>query len=336
MRFPEVMRTGEYKGEKFPIKCLYVCNANPVASESGKTAILEGMSKIDFIVTADSFMSDTARYSDIVLPICLSFEEEDMFYQGAGTPQGYMMQKAIEPLGECRSDMDVYRALSDAMGFPELFDKTDEEYLRNLLDSEENIANGYAYDDFKEHGAICNYDLTPTVGQETNATGRLQFYLANIISRDGGIVKFEDKEYIPWYEHALEAYYDNPLREKYPLFGSSEHNHFFAHSLFNNIPWLDELRPEPIVEINENTARARGIEQGDLVRVYNERGYVVLKAVLTNGIREDTVQLPHGWQELDYMGGHHQNLTLTYCDFTGNAPFYDYLCEVEKYEGDVE
>ncbi|MEG2934308.1 MAG: molybdopterin-dependent oxidoreductase, partial [Gordonibacter sp.] len=332
MRLPEVLDTGKLAGKDYPIKCLYITNANPFASESGRQAFLNATKKVDFIVTADSFMSDTARYSDVVLPICLAYEEMDKMAAGS-LEIDFVMQKAVEPAGECKSDMDVYRMLADKMGFSELYDKTDEEYLHTLLDNKENKATGRTYDDFVREGIIADFGDTPQIGAEFNATGRVQFYLPMIIPRDVGVTKIAPTELIPWYEHAEEAYQANPLRDKYPLFGNSEHSNYTGHSMYNNIPWIREIWGEPYAMINKKAAADRGIEQGDTVRVYNDRGHVVLKAVLTEGLRYDSIVLPHGPQEKDYVSGHHQDLTLACSDLTGNSSFYDYLCEVEKYEG---
>jgi molybdopterin-containing oxidoreductase family molybdopterin binding subunit len=121
--------------------------------------------------------------------------------------------------------------------------------------------------------------------------------------------------------------------EKYPFMGISNHGSYFAHSAFTQIPWLDELS-EPFVEINTDAAAERNIFQGDLVRVFNDRGFVVLKAVTTNGIRPDTVLLPHGWQGFDFVAGHSQDLTRIDMDpVTVNSAFYEFLCDVEKYDG---
>jgi molybdopterin-containing oxidoreductase family molybdopterin binding subunit len=124
--------------------------------------------------------------------------------------------------------------------------------------------------------------------------------------------------------------------EKYPLFGISNHDNYTGQSNHNSIPWLLELQ-EPWVRIHEDTAAERGIKQGDLVRVFNDRGFVVLKAVLTKGIRPDTLLMIHGPQEADFIAGHNQSLTLMALDpLTSNDNHADLLCEVELYEGGAQ
>ena len=100
------------------------------------------------------------------------------------------------------------------------------------------------------------------------------------------------------------------------------------------IPWLDELRGEPTVFVHEETAAARGIQSGDTVRVFNDHGYVALKAVVNQGIRPDTLMLPRGPEGDDFIDGHTQSLsTIAHDEMTGNNNFNDFVCEIEKYEG---
>ena len=143
-----------------------------------------------------------------------------------------------------------------------------------------------------------------------------------------------DYERYPYYENAHEAYWDNPLREKYPLMGCSQHHKYHVHSQCAYTPWLRELEPEPRIKINAADARERGISQGDVVRVYNDHGYAVLKALVTEGIKPGVVSIPHGFQADQFIEGHTQDLTsVVMNDFCSNSAFYDFLCEVERCEG---
>lgn len=306
LHLPEIMATGKWAGKDFPVKCLYFCNGNPLASDPGRIALIEAVKQIDFVVTADSFMTDTAKYSDIVLPICLSWEEEDIM---SFSQHVMLMQKAVEPAGECRSDMDVYRGLADRLGFSDLYTKTDSEYIDTILCSPENTENQCSYSDLQQSGYRTDYDYPYTVGVEYNPTGRTQFYLPVMPVRDDWGQTLEETERMPWYEPAFEATIHNADIRRYPFFGLSDHNNYHAHSLYNGVPALDELRGEPYVCIHEEPAAKRGIQNGDMVKVFNDRGFAVLRAVLTKGIRKDTVLMPHGWQSQHYVAGHHQDLS---------------------------
>ncbi len=325
---PEIMRTGKWADEDLPIRCVWVMNANPLSSGLGRTEVAEAFRQVDFTVVADSFMTDTALNASLVLPIAMSWENEDHF------GMNFMLQKGVAPAGECKTDMDVMRMVAAKLGFDDLYDKSDEEYMRDFLDTEQNLANGYGYDDFKAKGLFEEWSVPASlIGAEYNATGRSQFYAANMVPRDDYGQAIEMKDRLPFYEHATEAYPGNPLMEKYPLFAMSFHDNYHGHSLFNGVPWLDELRGEPYVKIHTQAAEERGIGNGDLVRVFNDRGFVVLKAFVTEGIRPDTVLLPHGFESPDYVAGHPQSLTGLFLDpMTSNNNYNDMLVEVELYE----
>lgn len=326
---PEILETGKWNGENYPIKAMFIDGYNILGSQMGPTYMKEALKKLDFIVAADPLNTYTTKYADLVLPITLSWEDED--HNGV-----FMMQKAIEPLGECKSDFAVFKGIAEAMGINDLYTKTQEEYLREVLDTPENIEAGLAYDNYKEQGAIySDYKPGEIIGVETNPTGRTQFYLERMIPNNDYGQKFTLADRVPNYEHAYEAYKDNPLRDKYPLFGlNGYHNHYFGQTFLSNIPWLDDLRGyegEPYMVIHPKAAAERGIETGDDVKVRNDHGYVVCKAVLSTGIREDTVRLPHGYGYNQYKEGNPQDLVPLALDpVSANNNFNDFLCEVEK------
>ncbi len=305
-RVPEVLETGKLGEAALPLKVVMIVSANPFASESGRPRFLETLKHLDCLVTVDCFMSDTARYSDVILPVGLSFEQED-FLQISSHEVDFLMQKAVEPAGEVKSDFEIYNLLAPKIG--------------------------RTYDDFKREGVIADWSEEPAIGTEANALKRVQFYLPDLIARDVAYAVLPAEEKIPWYEHAMEAYQDNPLREKYPLFGNSEHSNYTGHSMYNDIPWIHEIWGDPYVMLNDETAAERGIAEDDLVRVFNDRGEVVLRARLTKGLRKDSIILPHGPQQDAYRVGHPQDLTLCFSDLTGNSSYNDFLCEVEKWKG---
>ena len=331
-RVPEVLETGKLGEADLPLKVVMIVSANPFASESGRPRFLETLKHLDCLVTVDCFMSDTARYSDVILPVGLSFEQED-FLQISSHEVDFLMQKAVEPAGEVKSDFEIYNLPAPKIGLDGLYDKDAEGYLHALLDNEANKKIGRTYDDFKREGVIADWSEEPVIGTEANALKRVQFYLPDLIARDVAYTVLPAEEKIPWYEHAMEAYQDNPLREKYPLFGNSEHSNYTGHSMYNDIPWIHEIWGDPYVMLNDETAAERGIAEDDLVRVFNDRGEVVLRARLTKGLRKDSIILPHGPQQDAYRVGHPQDLTLCFSDLTGNSSYNDFLCEVEKWKG---
>ena len=110
----------------------------------------------------------------------------------------------------------------------------------------------------------------------------------------------------------------------------SYRNKFKYHTQFGYNPWLLELDPEPYVMLNPADAAPRGIETGDTVRVFNDRGTCTLKAVVNDGVRAGLIVIPKGWQTDQYQDGSAQELTSTHMNpVCFNSYFFDALCEVE-------
>ncbi|MEG0322583.1 MAG: molybdopterin dinucleotide binding domain-containing protein, partial [Raoultibacter sp.] len=139
---------------------------------------------------------------------------------------------------------------------------------------------------------------------------------------------------LPCYKKSLEAYPDNPDREKYPLYGFSNHDLYHGQTLWAHNEWLDAFRTidgKPFCRIHEDTAAERGIKTGDTVRIFNDHGTCVLKALVTKGIQKESVWVPHGFVWDEFEEGFAQSLTA-YCPdpVTSNANFNDWICQVEK------
>ena len=330
---PDIALSGTWGGQDWPLKALYVVNSNPIASDSGRAAMIEAFEAIGFVVTADWMFTDTCLYSDLLLPVASTYETTDLFTSPGGT---CLQEACMEPLGQAMDELEVYRSIFNAMGRDDVYTKTAEEYLRTALDTDENREKQRDFDSLMGNGGIFhngggNFCFCL---DEYNTTGRTQFYMPVIIPRCNHGEELPAHYKLPTYEKCFESYEENPLKADYPFYSVSWHDNYAGHTMFNGIRWLDELR-EPYMWMHEEAAAERDIAQGDLVKVYNERGHVVLKCVTTAGIRKDTVLMPHGFQANDYVSGHHQALTSARTDLvTANNCFYDYLCQVEKWTGD--
>ena len=159
-------------------------------------------------------------------------------------------------------------------------------------------------------------------------SGRLEFYSERL--REFG-------QELPVYLEPLESQ-RRPLALKYPLSFSTTHPKYRLHSMFANIPWLRELDPEPILEMNPADAEARDIQDGDLVRAFNDRGEVKLRVKVHQGIRPRLANVCEGWSPGHYAEGTHQALTHETVNpaqqaiYEPNSAFYDTLVEVERVE----
>jgi anaerobic selenocysteine-containing dehydrogenase len=294
---------------------------------------------MDMVVVADMVFTDTARYADIVLPAADYFEYEDIV---AGGPVYHVQfsEKAIEPLYESKSDQDIIRLLADKMGVGENFTKSDEEYLAEIITSPFSEQLGITLANLKDKKAI-RYMPDPYIDCEgakfLTATGRMEFYVENPfpLAASNEILDV-DRERLPHFFPPTEAWPDAPLHAKYPLVLLSERPRFRVHSQWFATPWLRELDPEPFVKININDAAARNIKTGDYVEVLNDRGYAVVKAVLTQGVRPGAMVFAKGWQAKQYKAGDLSQLASSHFDpFAVNSSFMDEAVEVRKWNGEV-
>jgi len=308
-----------------PIKSLWMTRHNLVNQDPDLNLVTrELFSRLELIVVADMFMSASARYADIVLPACSFYEDMDLVPPLGNGSHDYLQlqQKVIEPLHESKPDLEIFACLTRKMGIEGYLDKTADEYIEISLASDHPSAEGLTLDKLKEGPVLPMPYETPIFA---TPSGRMEFYSERL--------KEFDQE-LPVFLEPLESQ-RRPLAKKYPLSFSTTHPKYRVHSMFSNISWIRELDPEPVLDINPVDAKPRDIEDGDPVRVFNDRGQVKLKARVHQGIRPGTVNICQGWSPGDYVEGSHQALTHATINpaqaaiHEPNAAFYDTLVEVE-------
>jgi anaerobic selenocysteine-containing dehydrogenase len=331
----EVLKTGLFKNKPHPIKALYLYASNVVCNATNQKEILNTIfPAMEFIVAVDMVETDTTQYADIVLPASHWFERVE-FVQGPDQPYSTLSEKALEPAYESKSDMDIFRLIADRMGLGEYFKYTDEEFIQLLIDTPASREAGLTWERLQKEKVVqtlpscwVNWrgDKFPTPSR------RLEFYLEDPRPRlSCGIRIDENREHLPVFTPPDEAWPDNPLYKKYPLVYHTERQRWRLHSQWHGTPWLREYDPEPIIKINSRDAQARGIKNGDTVKVFNDRGHAVLKAVISDGQRPGMVTVPKGWQRHQFISGSYQELTNDHLNTTSyNQCFYDVLCEVRK------
>lgn len=328
------MESGKYGDADINVKTLYIWNHNLFATQVGGVKWRSLIEKLDLLVVADVVMTSTARYADIVLPACHYFECESG--SGEGTRYVFYNAKAAEPLYESKSDFDIFRMLFDGMGLGEYaFDSIDDVY-NAVFDNDVARSLDLTWDRVKEETAVNtlpdgNY-VYGADGVWNTPTGRLQFYQESIpLDTDYGQVIDFMKERLPYWEPPMEGWRENALAEKYPLLFTSERSKFKVHSQYTKIPWFLELESEPYVMANPADCTDRGIEDGDYVRIYNDRGTCTLRVRFNDGTRPGMIVIDHGWDQDQFVEGF-------YCDLIGynvtpvvaNSYYFDALIEMEK------
>lgn len=339
----DILETGKYKGEDFPVRMIYNICANPVGSYGNQKYIIEQMfPKIPCIITADMEFSDTTDYSDFILPAAHYFEND--WIQGAShTPFLYMANKVVDPIGEAKSDLNIFREIAKYLDDPaanKFYAKSDEEMMRAVVDTPAAAAMGIDLDTLKEKGVLADREENWIHWEDqkwSTGSGRLEFYVENPGARINiGMPIDKDMYRLPTYRDPQEAFDGSEQHKKYPLYHYCERTRWHLHTQYNHVPWLRELDPEPYLRMNPADAEERGIQDGDYIEAYNDRGHCVCRAKFDNAIRPGMVSSPKGWNRASYVAGSYQELTNDYLNtFHQNTSFDDTLVEVRKYEGEV-
>lgn len=350
------------EGRPYPVRAAWFMVNNYAQQMSDRQKVVKALKSLDFLVVSDYVMSATADLADIVLPACTYFEKTDLLSSVNFYVQ--YMPKGIEPLWESKSDLDAIRLVADKMGVGRYFDRTPEDYLKELLHigdpkadanvrglTWEQLTKAAWFDGAQtvaeaEQQPMGAYHLnTPTVPyvpfhDKTFPTksGRIEFYVEMLVPFDQELCDHKEP---------IEASPQNELFKDFPLVFLSTHTRFRTHSQFSNLPTLKEINNNGMgfLEINPRDARSRGIESGDVVRVFNQRGEMKVHARLTEGIKPGVVNcFQGGWDTVrvkHYVEGHPNNLTHQIAkpaqalipNFRNNAAYYDCLVQVEPTGG---
>ena len=290
---------------------------------------------LEFVVMHEQFMTPGAKFADILLPVSTYFERNDVT-QGVATGFYGYMNKAIEPLGESRSHFEICGALADRLGIPDYREKTEDEWLREYVEGCPYITD---YEVFKKEGLHKLHHPRPfvTFSKEIESpddnpfptpSGKIEIY--SQLLADMGNPEIPP---VPKHIESWEGLSD-PLASKYPLQLITSHSKRRAHSQFDNIPWLRELMPQAVL-INPVDAGARGIGDGDMVLVFNDRGRVRIPACVTQRIMPGVVDVPQGaWYNPDGdgvdRGGCANVLTKDACSPGGGFCTNTALVQVER------
>jgi len=312
-------------GQPYAIKALWLAGHNFMNQVPDNNTVLKKLvPRLEFIVVSDMFMTDSARYADIVLPTCSFFEYLDLLPPlDILSPYVQLQPKIIEPLYDSRPDRDIVNEIGLRMGLPKDFPVTAEQYVERILSSGHPSMEGITLEKLKQGPVeVAPYNFT---GFST-PSGRIEFYSERM------------KEYgqeLPVFMEPIEST-RQPQAKKYPLSYLSTHTKYGNHSLLANIAWLRELDAEPLLEMSPRDAKARGIVDGDMVVAFNDRGMVKLKVKVHEGIRPGVVNINEGWWHHHFAEGSYQELTHATINpaqlavFEPNSAMYDNLVEVRK------
>jgi anaerobic selenocysteine-containing dehydrogenase len=297
------------------IEALVVYNSNPVAVAPESPKVVKGFRRDDlFTVVLEQFMTDTADHADYVLPATTQLEHLDV-HTSYGHRYALINEPAIAPLGEARPNTAVFRDLAQRMGFDDpCFGETDEQMARAAFTQD------VSFDELRAQGwvALPLPEAPLAEGGFRTPSGK-----CIIDSPQWGV-----PDHVPNYESAASS---PELASRFPLAMISPPARNFLNSSFVNVQSLRDIEGEPLLEIHESDALARGIVHGQPVRVFNDRGEYVCKAVLSERARPGVVNgLGIWWRKLGPRGTNVNEVTHQRLTDIGRAPsFYDCLVDVQ-------
>jgi anaerobic dimethyl sulfoxide reductase subunit A len=325
-------REGGYPGD---FKLLYIVGCNPLNSFLNLNKGLSALRVPEFIVAHELFLTPTARHADIILPVAHFFEREDISVSWAmRCPYLIYMNKVIEPRGESRTDLAIFKELAERLGLSGYSDKTEEEWLREFLEATPGMPdcetwkkNVFEVGHERPWIAFQKEIEDPLHHPFPTPSGRIE-----IESRNLADLKNPGLPSLPRYIEPWEGPQD-PLVRQYPLQLVSPHARGRVNSMFDNIPELRRLSDQK-VWLNAEDARERGIRNGDKVRLFNGRGCLVAEALVTDGIMRGVASLEAGaWYDPDGRGvdrgGSVNVLTRDEKSPGGGFPFNSCLVQVE-------
>ncbi|MGH9524249.1 MAG: molybdopterin-containing oxidoreductase family protein [Terriglobales bacterium] len=339
-----------------PVKALYVYNSNPAAVAPDHNAVVRGLQRPDlFTVVHEQFLTDTCDYADVVLPATTFFEHKDL-----QTAYGHyflqISEQAIEPLGECRSNVETFRALAITMGFDEPeFEQSVDEMIDVALASGHPHLKGIDRARLEREGHVRLSLPVPMRAASAAAgaggapanpnanAGRAEEQYPPFKPFAAGFATASGKA--EFYSEALKAQGMDPVvtfippkesrhtgaAKKFPLELLGRKCDNYLNSSFCNMPGVQRLEDPNRLEIGAADAAKRGIADGDRVRVFNERGEIILTAAVDGKVPAGVVASRLNWAKLT-PGGQNINVLTSerLSDMGGGATFYSVLVEVEK------
>jgi anaerobic selenocysteine-containing dehydrogenase len=342
--------TGEL-GFDPPIKSLFVYNANPMAMVTEQTKLEKGLERDDlFTVVSEHFLTDTARYADIVLPATTQLEQKDIMFSWGHLYLSYN-NAAIEPLGEAVPNTELFRRLAKAMGIEDpSFYRTDDEMIEASLDWTNPVLQGITLQDVKAKG-YARLTVPPASdwaphrdGNFPTPTGKCEFK-STITGGGNFVVPLFRQGYngdqdgtpvdpLPHYIPPNENPRTTPeLAKRYPLSLISPKSHAFLNSNYGNLPaQTAQAGEEQAVFLHPDDAEQRGIVAGAPIRVFNDRGAFEAFATLSPDVMPGVVMAPSGyWHRSNRKGATVHALTPPAFADLGRAPtFSDVLVQVGK------
>jgi anaerobic selenocysteine-containing dehydrogenase len=330
-----------------PIKALFVYSSNPAAICPNHNEVVRGLRRTDlFTVVHEQFLTDTTDYADIVLPATTFFEHKDL-----QTSYGHfylqMSDQAIDPLGECRSNVETFRALAKRMNFNDpCFDETVDQMIDTALESHNPLLKGIDRGRLEHDGHVrLNFhsavkdQSASFLENEPSHSAEPYLPFASGFGTPSGKAELYSEELkalgldpVVQFTPPTESRHGTQSRS-FPLELLARKADNFMNSTFANQPSIEKMEDLGLLEINSTDAQARKITNGNKVRVFNSRGEIVLTARVDGKVQPGVVSANLHWAKLSRDNRNINVLTSEKLTDMGNsATFYSVLVEVELFQ----
>ena len=294
--------TGEL-GLDPPLMSLFIHNSNPVSQQQNANKLIQGLKREDlFTVVSELFLTDTARYADIILPATLQAEQYDLAVTW-GHLYVMLNQPAISPPGECVPNIEMFRRLAKTMGFDDDYWKmSDDELLMKMYDWNAPALQGITLQKLKEVGWMRLNVGAPgeraphAEGNFKTPSGKCEFKASAAVNgnfivpvwRNGynEMQPGDPVDPVPNYIPPVEVSGTAALAKRYPISLISPKPHAFLNSQYANEAVQQRRQGEQTVVVHPNDAAARKIKNGDFIRVFNDRGSFEGKVELSTDVQE--------------------------------------------------
>ncbi len=298
---------------KYPdVKLIHNGGNNFMSHQQDTNQLIKALQKVETIVVQDPWWTASTRWADIVLPATTSLERNDITSGGTySNHKIYAMKQVIEPVGESLDDFEIFRRLAEIMGLDAQFTDT-KDYMTLLKEGYEKAKTGVPFEEFWEKGWLefpipekartwvrhGDFRADPVKNPLHTRSGKLEMYCEAIAEQ-----KLDDCPGIPRFLEPAE-YLGNARKGQVHVV--SPHPYYRLHSQMAN---ADTVRKHHAIKdrepclINTEDARERGIRDGDLIEVYNDRGAIIVGAVVTDNIMKGVISIMEGcWPSLDSKG----------------------------------
>lgn len=329
------------------------CLVNQHAEINRTHDILQDDTQCEMIVVIDNHMTSSAKYADILLPDCTASEQMDFCMDASAGNLNYVIfaDQVIQPQFECRTIYDMLTDLADKMGVKSQFTegRSQEEWLRHIYQqSQEKLPELPTFEAFREmgifkkrdpeeyHVAYKKFREDPVANPLSTPSGKIEIYSEQLAQIAQSWILADDEVIhpLPIHVNSFEQYGD-PLMETFPLQLSGFHYKARTHSTYGNVELIKSACPQEIW-INPLDAEPRNIHNGDIVKIFNERGEVRINAKVTPRIIPGVVALSEGaWylpdrNKVDHAGSINVLTTQRPSPLAKGNPQHSNLVQIEK------